>query len=112
MTSSTTVPPSAKWPMYFLLSLPTNEPTAPSVTTMATTVEVRISVSFQYLMKLMTNAATKVEMAVKVNPTFSETFLDKIGICCDACSNLTGTESIEESDVLPENSGQELLSYL
>lgn len=43
-----------------------------NVTTMATMVEDRISVSFQYHMKLMTNAATKVAIAVKVNPTFSE----------------------------------------
>jgi hypothetical protein len=54
------------------VSLATNEPTAPNVTTMATTVEHRISVSFQYLMKPITTAATKVAMAVKVNPTFSE----------------------------------------
>lgn len=43
---------------------------------------------------------------------FRNTVLNKIGVCCDACGDLTSTQLVEKGNVLSEDGGQELLSDL
>jgi hypothetical protein len=103
---------------------------APIANTMAKTVEVKMRVSFQYLMKAITKAAIKVCMhyiskalvlerrltyrhGVQSETEFlADAVLNEIGICRDSSGNLSGTKLVKVRYILPEHSLEVSLSNL
>ena len=70
--SSAIVPPFAYTSSAFLVHLTRNEDPTPKVSDIAITVDVRISVSFQYTTYPITKAVIKVDRLCKVNATFCD----------------------------------------